>query len=51
MMLCPVVVYCKSYHTARVRYPDAFRICKVEGGFMCFPDRDSYRLWRNQKER
>jgi hypothetical protein len=36
---------CKSRSTARRRYPDAARIVKVEGGYMCFASTMDWYLW------
>jgi hypothetical protein len=38
-------IACKSRSTARRRYPDAARIVKVEGGYMCFTSWMDFYLW------
>jgi hypothetical protein len=40
---------CKSYNTARKQAPWAFRIVRVEGGFMAFEFATDYYTWKAQK--
>ena len=44
------IIECKSYGTAKKQcsYGGAV-ICKVEAGFMCFENRDDYKIWKGQK--
>jgi len=39
----------KSRATARRHCPWAAKICKVEGGFLCFESLADYRIWRMQR--
>jgi hypothetical protein len=42
MIFCP----CKTYKTARRRYPRAQVIARVDGGFWCFALRADYIRWK-----
>ena len=42
MIFVPV----KNYRTARQRYPRAYRICRVAGGFIALASVDDYLKWK-----
>ena len=41
-----VTIDCKSYNTAKNRFPWAAIIAKVEGGYTAFESLDDYRRWK-----
>lgn len=40
---------CATYATAYRRNPWAAKVCKVEGGFLCFEYTHDYERFKNQK--
>ena len=44
-----IFVPVKSYLTARRRYPRAFIICRVAGGFIAFASRADHQRWKRNR--
>lgn len=44
-----IFIECRTYQTAKRRFPWAAVIVRVEGGFMAFSTTDEYMTWQRQK--